>query len=75
MSDQADNLRQLVRARREWRESALEELPPPVNEPRSARSLFLIRRECEDPRRRAGAKRDGLLVTLVARWALGRISR
>ena len=30
MSDQADNLRQLVRAQREWRELTLEDPPAPV---------------------------------------------
>jgi hypothetical protein len=73
MSDQADNLRQLVRARREWREAAAE---PPVT-PRSTPGPLLsavgqARREVlPKPARRGG----GLLVTLAARWALARANR
>ena len=73
MSDQADNLRQLVRARREWREAAAEPLstprstpgPFPSEEGRARREILL------KPARKGG----GLLLALAARWALARAHR
>ena len=75
MSDQADNLRQLVRARRAWGELALEELPPPVTVPRSGGSPLLADGASAAAHPRAGTKRACLLVSLAARWALDRIGR
>jgi hypothetical protein len=75
MSDQADNLRQLVRARREWRETAEE---PPVVSPGthcSARMSFLAAEAREETRSSLARKGGGLLVALAARWAFARISR
>jgi hypothetical protein len=72
MSDQADNLRQLVRARREWREAA-----DPLDTPRSVPGPSLaaegqVRREIRPKPPRKGG---GLLLALAARWALARANR
>ena len=73
MSDQADNLRQLVRARREWREAAAE----PPGTPRSSPGPFLpaegqAHREVVPKATRKGG---GLLTALAARWAIARANR
>jgi hypothetical protein len=75
MSDQADSLRQLVRARREWRELTLEELTTPVSRPRPARASFLDGGEDDEGRPPIGGNRVGVLMVRAARWAFGRTIR
>jgi hypothetical protein len=74
MSDQADNLRRLVQARRVWRELALEDPLIPAHRPRTDRALLLApvcgrRRELL---RRAERMVGGLLPALVAICTRGR---
>ncbi len=74
MSDQADNLRRLVQARREWRELAREDSQALAHRPRTDRAPLL------DPacgRRRELLRKServltGLLPALVAIWTRSR---
>ncbi len=61
MSDQADSLRQLVRAQRQWREYALREQPVAVSRPRFP-----------EPSRRDRGNGIGVLMARAARWAFAR---
>ncbi len=72
MSDQADSLRQLVRAQRLWREIAPREQPT-----RLSRTGFpvasMLKRGVENGRRLPKCGTGvGCLVVRAARWALGR---
>jgi hypothetical protein len=75
MSDQADNLRQLVRARRQWREIGLEVLSSPARQPRPRRALLIAGDKSSKSDGRADGKLTGQFLTLAARWAWGRIGR
>jgi ferric-dicitrate binding protein FerR (iron transport regulator) len=74
MSDQADNLRRLVQARRLWRELAREDLPTPAHRPGTDRALLLApacgRRH--ELLRKADGVLAGLLPALMAIWTRGR---
>jgi hypothetical protein len=78
MSDQADSLRQLVRAQRQWREFTLQEQPVVVSRPRFPDASML---ECgndndndNDNDDRPQVRGTGISVVMarVARWAFGR---
>ena len=75
MSDQADNLRQLVRAKRVWRELTLEDPPAPV-ERHSATWDNLLSGGMRE-RARPGTRAGGAVVFAVraARWVFGRSAR
>jgi hypothetical protein len=75
MSDQADNLRQLVRARREWRETEAGRAAGAAATLRSARESSLAAEGRGETRFGLARKGGGLLMTLAARWALARIAR
>jgi len=71
MSDQADSLRQLVRAQRQWREYALREQPVAVSRPRFPEPSRRDRGSGADrPRRRGNG--IGVLMARAARWAFAR---
>ena len=73
MSDQADSLRQLVRAQRQWREFTLREQPVVVSRPRFPDASML---ECghdnDDDRPQIRGNGIGVVMARVARWAFGR---
>ncbi|MGA7498980.1 MAG: hypothetical protein WBX00_19805 [Isosphaeraceae bacterium] len=76
MSDQADSLRQLVRAQRQWREFTLREQPVVVSRPRFPEASLL---ECgndndndNDDRPQTRGNGIGVVMARVARWAFGR---
>jgi hypothetical protein len=74
MSDQADNLRRLVQARRVWRELAREDPQVLAHRPRRDRSLR-IAPACARHRellRKADHVLAGLIPALVAIWTRGR---
>jgi hypothetical protein len=74
MSDQADNLRRLVQARRLWRELAREDPEALAHRPRTDRALLFAPacgRHHELLRKAAGVL-AGLLPALVAIWTRGR---
>lgn len=77
MPDQADNLRQLVRAHRAWRETVLEDSPAPLAGRRWGQDWLRL----ADPRgdARPWGRREGWgrarLLAIVARWVLGRVGR
>jgi hypothetical protein len=74
MSDQADNLRRLVQARRLFRELAREDPPAPAHRPRTDRALVLApacaRRH--ELLRKADGVLAGVLPALMAIWTRGR---
>ena len=74
MSDQADNLRRLVQARRVWRELAREDPPVLAQRPRTDRALLLAPACGRRPEliRKAERVLAGLLPALVAIWTRGR---
>jgi hypothetical protein len=74
MSDQADNLRRLVQARRLWRELAREDPPTPAHGPRTDRALLLAPAcgKRHELLRKADGVLAGLLPALVAVWTRGR---
>ena len=75
MSDQADNLRQLVRAQRVWRELTLEDPPAPV--PRHSARWDALLSGGKSERDRPGERFGGVVIFAVraARWVLGRTAR
>ena len=75
MSDQADNLRQLVKARREWREPTVEPALQPAGILRAARESFLVAEEQAKTRARPARRSGGLLMALAVRWAVARTQR
>jgi hypothetical protein len=75
MSDQADNLRQLVKARREWREPAVEPALRPAGIPRAARESSFVAEEQAKTRARPAWRGGGLLMALAVRWAVVRTQR
>jgi hypothetical protein len=76
MADQADNLRQLVRARREWRQLVVEGQSASAAGPRSTWTRPLGAGVGEKASRPpAGARKVGVWVVQAARWALGRVIR
>lgn len=72
MSDQADNLRQLVRAQRQWRELALQEQSATVSRPRFPDAFPLEQDKVTEGRPRTRGKGIGVFVARAARWAFGR---
>jgi hypothetical protein len=74
MSDQADNLRRLVQARRVWRELAREDPPVLTQRPRTDRALLLAPdcARCPELLRKAERVLAGFLPALVANWTRGR---
>ena len=74
MSDQADNLRRLVQARRVWRELAREDPEALAHRPLTDRALLLApacgRRH--ELLRKAEGVLAGLMPALVAIWTRGR---
>jgi hypothetical protein len=74
MSDQADNLRRLVQARRVWRELAREDPQALAHRPRTDRAVLLVPACGRRPEllRRAERVLAGLLPALVAIWTRGR---
>jgi hypothetical protein len=76
MADQADNLRQLVRARREWRQLVVEERSAPVSSQRFMWARLLASAKKEKAGRPSfGAQNVSFWVAQAARWALGRVVR
>lgn len=75
MSDQADNLRRLVRARREWREAAVAPASQRVDTSRAVRETSVAPVEQGEVRARPAPRSGGLLTVLAARWALARADR
>jgi len=72
MSDQADSLRQLVRAQRQWREFTLQEQPAVVSRPRFPDASMLECGNDNDDRPQIRGNGIGVVMARVARWALGR---
>jgi len=70
MSDQADSLRQLVRAQRQWREFTLREQPVVVSRPRFPDASTLERGNDDWPRIRGIG--IGVFMARAARWAFAR---
>jgi hypothetical protein len=73
MSDQADSLRQLVRAQRLWREHTPREPPVVVSRPRFP-DAFLVERgtDTDRPRLRGIGIGIGVFMARAARWAFAR---
>lgn len=73
MSDQADSLRQLVRAQRQWREFTLQEQPVVVSRPRFPDASGLeYGNDNDDDRPQIRSNGIGVVMARVARWAFGR---
>lgn len=72
MSDQADSLRQLVRAQRQWREFTLQEQPAVVSRPRFPDASMLECGNDNDDRPQIRGNGIGVVMARVARWAFGR---
>ena len=72
MSDQADSLRQLVRAQRQWREFTLQEQPVVVSRPRFPDASMLECGNDNDDRPPIRGNGIGVVMARVARWAFGR---
>ncbi len=71
MSDQADSLRQLVRAQRQWREHTPREPPVVVSRPRFPdASLVELGTDTDRPRPRGIG--IGVFMARAARWAFAR---
>ncbi len=71
MSDQADSLRQLVRAQRQWREYTLQEQPVVVSKPRFPDASKRERGHDEYRSRLPGCG-IALFMARAARWAFAR---
>ena len=69
MSDQADSLRQLVRAQRQWREHTPREPPLVVSKPRFPYAFLRERGTDTDRPRLRGI---GVFMARAARWAFAR---
>ncbi len=73
MSDQADSLRQLVRAQRQWREHTPPEPPVVVSRPRFPdASLVELGTDTDQPRLRGIGIGVGVFMARAARWAFAR---
>ena len=73
MSDQADSLRQLVRAQHQWREFTPQKQPVVVSRPRFP-DAFLAERgtDTDRPRLRGIGIGIGVFMARAARWAFAR---
>jgi len=71
MSDQADSLRQLVRAQRQWRELTLQKQPVVVSRPRFP-DASMLERGNDDDRPRIRGNGIGVFMARAARWACAR---
>ncbi len=71
MSDQADSLRQLVRAQRQWRELALRD-EPAMASPQRLRGTFMQACGNNNDRPRIRGRGVGLFLARAARWAFPR---
>jgi hypothetical protein len=71
MSDQADSLRQLVRAQRQWREFTLREQPVVDSRPRFP-DASMPERGNDDDRPRIHGKGISVFMARAARWAFAR---
>jgi len=69
MPDQADSLRQLVRAQRQWREFTPQQQPVVVSRPRFPDASVLERGNDNTRRRVRGI---GVFMARAARWAFAR---
>jgi len=68
MSDQADSLRQLVRAQRQWREYTLREQPVVVSRPRFP-DVSMLERGNDADRPRLRGNGIAVFMARAARWA------
>ncbi len=71
VSDQADSLRQLVRAQRQWRELTLRDQRPVDSNPRSLDASQPARCNADD-RLRIRGNGIGVFMARAAHWALAR---
>ncbi len=72
MSDQADSLRQLVRAQRQWRELALQEQSAALASGPFAKSAMPQLRTAGHDRPSGPGHAVGQFVGRAVRWAVGR---